>query len=59
MAVRLSALRAGHLLPSGRMVVLISVGGCVDPRDSVHLEVLGKLKFLMTSLGIEQQSSGL
>jgi hypothetical protein len=44
MAVRLSALHAGHILPPGRFVVLISVRGWVDPRAIVRLEGLSKLK---------------
>jgi hypothetical protein len=44
MAVRLSALRAGHPLPPGRFLVLISVRGWVDPRVIVRLEPLGQLK---------------
>jgi hypothetical protein len=42
MAVRLSALHAGHPLSSGRYL-----------RAIVHLEVLGKLKNPVTLLGIE------
>jgi hypothetical protein len=44
MAVRLSALRTGRSLPSGRFLVLISVRDWVDPRVIVQLEGLGKLK---------------
>jgi hypothetical protein len=44
MAVRLSALRAGHPLPPGRFLVLFSVRGWVDPRAIVRLEGVGKLK---------------
>jgi hypothetical protein len=32
MAARLSALRVGRVLPSGRFLVLISVRGSVDPQ---------------------------
>jgi hypothetical protein len=53
MAVRLSALLAGRPLPPGRILVLISVGGWVDPRAIVRMEGLGKLKNPMTSSGIE------
>jgi hypothetical protein len=53
MAVRLSALRAGHLLPLGRFLILISVRGLVDPRAIVRLEGLGQLNNPVTSLGIE------
>jgi hypothetical protein len=34
-------------------MVLISVGGSVDPRAMVWLEGLGQLKNLMTSSGME------
>jgi hypothetical protein len=43
-AVRLSALCAGHPLPSGTFLVLISVRGWTDPRTIVRLEGLGQLK---------------
>jgi hypothetical protein len=39
--------------PSGRFLVLISVGVSVDPRTIVRLEELGKLKNPMNSSGIE------
>jgi hypothetical protein len=44
MAARLSALRAGRLLPPGRFLVLIFVRGWVDPMAIVRRERLGKLK---------------
>jgi hypothetical protein len=44
MAVRLSALLAGHPLPLGRFPVLISVRGWVDTRAIVRLEGLHRLK---------------
>jgi hypothetical protein len=56
MTVRLSALRAGHPLPLGRLLVLISVKGWVDTRAIVRLEGLGQLKNTMTSSGIERET---
>jgi hypothetical protein len=44
MAARLSALRASRLLPSGSFLLLISVRGWIDPRVTVRLDLLGKLK---------------
>jgi hypothetical protein len=44
MAVRLSALRASRPLPPARFLVLISVRGWVDPRATMWLGGLGKLK---------------
>jgi hypothetical protein len=52
MAVRLSALRAGRPLPPGRFLVPIYVRGWVDPRVTVQLEGLGKLK-KSTSSGLD------
>jgi hypothetical protein len=49
MAVRLSALRAGHPLHPGTFLVLISVRSWVDPKAMVRLEGLGQLKNPMTS----------
>jgi hypothetical protein len=54
MAVRLSALRSGrHLPPPGRFLVLVSVGGWVDPRAIVWLGWLGNLKKETNSSGLE------
>jgi hypothetical protein len=44
MAMRLSALRAGRPLPSGRFIMLISVRDSVDPGAMVQLEGLEQLK---------------
>jgi hypothetical protein len=52
MAVRLSALRAGHSFPPGRILVLISLRGWVEPRAIVRLEGLGQLKNSITLLGV-------
>jgi hypothetical protein len=43
MAVR-SALCSGSPLPQGRSLVLISARGWVDPRATVRLQVIGKLR---------------
>jgi hypothetical protein len=41
---RLSALRAGRFLPTGRFMILISVRGWVDSRAIIRLEGVDKLK---------------
>jgi hypothetical protein len=53
MTARLSALRTGRPLPSGRLLVLVFIRGLVDPRTTVRLEGLGQLQIAMTSSGIE------
>jgi hypothetical protein len=56
MAVRLSALLAGRLLPPGRFLVLIPVRGRVEPMAVMRLEGLGQLKISVTSSGIEPET---
>jgi hypothetical protein len=55
MAVRLSALRAGHPLPplSGRFLVLILLEVELTPRTIVQLDGLGQLKNPVAPTGIE------
>jgi hypothetical protein len=53
MAVMLWALRAGRPLPPGRIPVLISVRGLVDPRSIVWLERIGQLINPIVLSGIE------
>jgi hypothetical protein len=53
MSERLSALRAGHPLSSGRFLVPISVRGGVDPRAIVRLEGLGQLSISPLIVGGE------
>jgi hypothetical protein len=50
---KLSALRAGRSLPSGRFQALISDKAEWTPRVIGQLEGLGKVKIAITSLGIE------
>jgi hypothetical protein len=47
---------AGFLLSLVRLLALISVRGCVDPRAIVLLEKLDQLKNPTASLGIEPTS---
>jgi hypothetical protein len=50
MAMRLSALQAGHPLSPRRFLVLISIRDGVDPRAIVRLEGFGQLKNPITSM---------
>jgi hypothetical protein len=56
MAVRLSALSAGHTLPPEIFLVLISVRGSVDPKAIVLLERLDQLKSPVSPSGLEPVS---
>jgi hypothetical protein len=58
MAMRLSAISTGRLLPQGTLLVLISVRCVEDPVARAHLERLLQLKNTMTSLRNEPQPSG-
>jgi hypothetical protein len=51
--VRLSALRAGRLLPPGRFLLLIFVNGRVDPSTVVRMDGFGQMKNQMATSGIE------
>jgi hypothetical protein len=54
MAVRLSALGSIRALPPGKCLILISLGGWVNPRAIMRLEGLSGLKKNpTTSTGIE------
>jgi hypothetical protein len=51
MAVMLSALRAGSALLPETFLVLVYFRGGVNPRTTVGLEVLGKLKIFSDFIG--------
>jgi hypothetical protein len=52
MALNLSSLHADSALPQGRTLVLISVGGGVNPRAILQLDGLDKLKKSISLIGI-------
>jgi hypothetical protein len=51
MAVKLSALHINHSIPPGRILVLISVRGQINPRAIMQLERLAELKNPLISSG--------
>jgi hypothetical protein len=56
MAVRLSALRVARALPPGSFLVLISVRGWVNPRDTLRMDGFGKLKKSNDLIGIRTRN---
>jgi hypothetical protein len=52
MAVRVSALSFGRILPPGRFLVLVSVTDGADLEAIMRLEGLGQLKNPVTKLGL-------